>query len=259
VAPLAAALADHLIEHELRIVDWDGEPTRYGSLRGRILGVPLGLNALIALATAKVAAVSTGEVRYADFHARLVEDGYADLARYAFVPVPGKSSRVNEHMAHLALYPLLLLETDPRVLEPLRAAGRKGWRRLREDRNAFFAFVHAAVVGDPPGEPVPGLGAAQKGRQALREFPDRKRGYPVDLTREGFEFSRALLKSSDGMPRSRKPLPLYLRPRGASLWVSDPRQLAGKLASRGDVEYAGIDYLIAYWMGRYHGLLDGDE
>jgi hypothetical protein len=54
-------------------------------------------------------------------------------------------------------------------------------------------------------------------------------------------------------------VPLYLRPRGSSFWASDPYRLAGSLHRHGEVENAGMDYLLAYWMGRYHGFLAPEE
>jgi len=75
IAPLASAIADHLIENDLQIIDWDKKRTTYGDLRGRISGViPNGVNALICLAIFKVAAESTGEQKYIDFYGKLVPE-----------------------------------------------------------------------------------------------------------------------------------------------------------------------------------------
>jgi hypothetical protein len=107
---------------------------------------------------------------------------------------------------------------------------------VSEDHNVFFSFVHAAVVGDADE-------AKDKGREAIREFPD---GKLAAVTRKG-------------EPKSSQPTPLYLRPYVAAgtIWVGDPRGVVGHLS--GHVEIAGIDYLIAYWLGRYHGFIGPDE
>jgi hypothetical protein len=259
LAPLAAAIADHLIENELEIVDWDGGRTTHGSLRKRMYGIPAGANALIALNVAKTAAVATGDPRHRDFHARLVNQGYIGAAAWAHHPWWGNRKRVNENMAYLSLYPLLLLETDEAVAGPLREAGRRAWRHLGDEHNAFFAFVQAAVVGDgtatvaaardPAEDPI------EAGRASLGEFPDEKVAFPVDLTRPGFDYPRAFLETGKGEPRSTRAVPLYLRPSGSNLWVSDPYRLVGGLHYHGDPEYAGVDYLLAYWIARYHGFV----
>jgi hypothetical protein len=263
-AELAAAAADHLIANDLAIVDANDRRATHGDLSGHWLCVPIGVNALIALAVAKVAEASSAEPRHLEFYRGLVGDGYPEASYWAHFSFLGIGSAVNDHMAYLALYPLLLIERDAAVLAALRESERRSWRALSEDRNAFFAFVHAALAADDPGDSgrsPSGLrsDAAERGRQALREFPADKVEWPVDLTREGFDFPRAFLNSRRCMPRTTQGVPLHLRPRTSSFWAAEPDELAGNLSSRGDVETAGVDYLLAYWMGRYHGLLSEGE
>jgi hypothetical protein len=255
IRPLATAIADHLIDNELRILDWDGEQTKYGDLRGRRLGIPFGVDALIALAIAKTAAEATHETRYEEFYDGLVAAGYPGFAYWSHLSF-GLGKRVNDTMAFLALYPLLLLETDQRTLDELRRAVRRTWRHVRGEENAFLAFVTAAAVASTPEDFELRDSAALEGQQALALFPDRKLGYPVDLTRAGFDFPQRLLKTSDGLPRSRDVVVLYLRPRESSMWAGSPYRLVGRLAHRGETEYSGIDYLSAYWIGRYHGFVE---
>ena len=239
IAPLAAAIADHLIDNDLQIMDWDGKRTTYGDLRGRSFGfIPNGINALICLAIAKVAAESTGEQKYVDFYDKLVQDGYPGITRWTHFATLGTDNRDNANMAYLALYPLLLLEDDQEVVRDLRKGGRRTWSRVNEDHNAFFSLVHAAVVEDADE-------GKTKGREAIFEFPDNK----IVL----------VLTTREPGPKPTRAAPLYQRPHSASLWVGDTRRLAGHLEDMGNVGFAGIDYLIAYWMGRYHGFVGPDE
>ena len=261
VAALAAAAADHLMENDLRIMDADGRPTTYGNLSGRFAGVfPMGINALIALSISKLAAVSAGQEPYTGFYSRLIETGYASVAHWAYMAPLGINNGVNENMGYLALYPLLLLEKDPRILERLKSGGRRTWGHVKDERNAFFAFVHAgAVERGAGGDPGSAAEAARAGRDALREFPESKIELPVDLTRPGFDFPRAFLNSRKCLPRTTSAIPLYLRPRSSSMWASDPYRLVGSLTRRGERENAGMDYLLAYWMGRYYGFISPEE
>jgi hypothetical protein len=43
------------------------------------------------------------------------------------------------------------------------------------------------------------------------------------------------------------------------MWVSDPYRLVNDLNDRGENEYAGIDYLQAYWLGRYYGFVGAKD
>jgi len=244
---LALPLAEHLRAHDMRIVDFDGERTTYGNLRARVVGFPVGVNALIALAAAKAAAAS-GEP---GLYASLVEDGYVSAGGWAQLHVPGNTKRVNENMAYVSLLPLLLLETDAQLARRLREDEARLWDNVQGEHNAFFAFVHATATGD--------AGAAAEGLAALREFPDRKLDLAVDLTRNGFDIPQSWWKSSKGEPRAKEPLPLYLRPSGSNLWVSDPNAMVGSLKQPSQIEYAGIDYLLAYWLGRARGFVGAEE
>ena len=240
IAPLAAAIADHLIDNNLQIIDWDDKRTTYGDLRGRIFGIiPNGLNALICLAIAKVAAESTGEQKYVDFYEGLVQDGYPGIATWTHFSTFPRGKRVNANMAYLALYPLLLLENDQAIVRQLNKGARRMWSRVSEDHNAFFSFIHAAVVTD-------GEEGRERGRKAILEFPDSK----VVL----------VLTTRTPEPKLTGAAPLYQRPRRSSFfWVSDPRGLGGELIDMGESEIAGIDYLIAYWLGRYQGFIEPEE
>ena len=120
---------------------------------------------------------------------------------------PGNTKRVNENMAYAALLPLLRLEAEPERARELREIEARLWRQVSGEHNAFFALVHAAASGDP--------GARAEGVAALREFPDEKRDFPVDLTRPGFGYEQSLWRNSKGEPRARGPLPLWLRPSGS--------------------------------------------
>jgi hypothetical protein len=257
VAELSSRAADHLRENGMQLIDVDGSRTKHGNLSGRLAFIPIGVNALISLAIAKVAAVSTGKEEYVGFYRGLVERGYPHIAYWAHFTVLGVGNRVNDNMAYLALYPLFLLENDKKVLEVLWAGERRTWGAVKDDRNAFFDFAHAAMLrkalsfglecAAEDSEAVP------RGREALLEFPDEKIAWPVDLTREGFHFPRAFLNTRKCAPRTTSGVPIYLRPRSSSFWASDPFRLVGDLTRHGDEEYAGGDYLLAYWMARQAG------
>jgi hypothetical protein len=249
IEELAVPVAEHLRRHGMRIVDVGGEATTHGDLRARVgLVFPVGVNALIALAVAKVADASNGD----DALSRaLDEDGYLRAARTAHWRSPGYAKRVNDNMAYASLLALLLLEAEPARAAALREAEALLWDGVRGERNAFFAGVHALASGD--------AAARDEARAGLAEFPERKQELPVDLTRPGFDFEARWLKNSKGLPRAKQPVPLYLRPAGSNLWVSDPYALVGSLRDVGQTEYSGVDYLLAYWLARLNGWVTAGE
>lgn len=261
VAELACAAADHLIENNMSIRDFDGDETTYGNLAGTIWCVPIGVNSLISLAIARVAAMSSGALRYRVFHEKLLDEGYARTSYWAHPPLFDSGRRVNDHMAYLGFYPLLLLEERAEVLADLVAGEGRSWKAVGEEHNAFFALVHATACERSPasGDRAERPGVAKLAREALREFPEDKVEWPVDLTRAGFDFPRSILSTKNCEPLSTQAVPLYLRVRSSSMWVSNPYRLAGDFGRRGKHETAGGDYLVAYWMARYHGVIAEED
>jgi hypothetical protein len=245
---LAVPVAEHLRRHDMRIIE-GGERTTHGDLRARVgLVFPVGVNALIALAVAQAAGAASGD---AALSRALDEDGYLRTARTAHWRPPAYTKRVNDNMAYASVLALLLLETDPDRAAALREIEARLWDGVRGEHNAFFAGVHALVSGDAE--------ARDEARTALADFPERKLELPVDLTRPGFDFEQRWLKTSKGLPRAKEPVPLYLRPVGSNLWVSDPYALVGSLKDKVQSEYSGVDYLLAYWLARSAGWVTAEE
>jgi hypothetical protein len=287
VRDLVRSVADHLLEHDLTIVDADGGRTRHGNLRGRICGVPIGVNALIDLAAFKLAAVSTRSKTYRRAYRRLLREGYPDITYWSKFQIFGKTNHNNDNMAFLMLYLLFRMERDPEVLDRLRKGMERTWCYIKDEQNALFNFIYLSAATPPvlcpPGAPCcairppsaypshaarrisrrpsscrKDLQALEDGIRSLALFPERKRCFAVDLrNRPGME--RAFFTSRKGIPKAKQALPMNLRTVSSFMWKSCPYALYGKLGARGETEYSGEDYLLAYWMGRYHGFIPPPE
>lgn len=255
---LAARIVDHMRLNDMVVYDSDGEPTEYGNLNGYIFGVPIGVNALISLALFKAAAVGTGDVRYEQAYAELVDEGYPRAAQWAHFAVFGFYKPTNDHMAWLGLYPLLRLERDPELLNAYRDAADALDDALGWEENAFYDASYAsAYEGDVQLSPQR-RAAVQRARtgllRSLEDFPERKVPLPVDLT-DRPELARRWLNDLDGTPRAARAIPLYLRPIKTNMWSRPAADLIGNEREKGDELYVGYDFLLPYWMARYYRLL----
>lgn len=249
IAQRVAALVDRLITHEWRIVDADGRPTKHSDLAGGALTEPL--NSLLALSFAKVAVAITQAERFVRAYATLIDRGYGRAAVRARDPWWEYLFGVNHsdnNLAYLGLYPLIRLERDPELLALYREALRRVWGVVRTEGNPFFAFI--TMAGEEHGwRDDTALALAM---DTLARFPFPKRDETVvNSTRR--DLCRAWFDDRHGAPQACRPVPVNERPRSSFEWASNPY----RLDRRGDprASLAGVDYLVAYWLGRRHGLL----
>ncbi len=174
------------------------------------------------------------------------------------------SSQGTHHLKWLALYNLARLETaDPQVGQAIQAYRRMVedmWIFVRDEYNTLDNFTHAlyglscseADVRDgiwslqlfPFDEADPYLGrrglGVNYGDEIYRDMVNNELG---GIFESDFGFGRV----------TRYPIPLDKRHRDAFIWQRGARRLEGDSA---DYLYPGLDYLLVYWMGRYHGLFD---
>ncbi|MHC4862393.1 MAG: hypothetical protein ACYTDY_20155, partial [Planctomycetota bacterium] len=228
---LLVDVAAHLERGGLAITDRDGKITTFGDLSSRFLGLPLAANASVALAAFRLSALAGGPPEHAARYEDLVRRGYARSASYAKVTLLDVANRSNELMATAGLYHLAALESDPEV----RGLYARGLARVaagvRGEGNALFLGYHLATSGLDPT-------LAEEACRSLMLLPVVPEDWPerIPATIVGV-------------------VPHDLRPDTALVWRSDPRKAARKPRSERTREYAPVDYLVAYWLLRAHGLV----
>jgi hypothetical protein len=168
--------------------------------------------------------------------------------------------------AYLVYYPLLRLETDRTRRNMFANVFRSRLHRLvAGTHNVFFEYVNAAV-----GTPDPVVLAAALADlhllsgPPLRHVPRTLPPAQLDPTSVRLDkLERMLRKYIPDLPdlfelRTLAPRPLDQRCSGGSIWSHSPYP-ANCDQSNWDgyfrIVYPGTAYLLAYWMGRYHGFV----
>lgn len=244
------AIADFLIRNGYRLIDHDGKPTRYSGLNARIGPIPIGVQALISLAAIRVAHHVSGEPRFDAEYRRLARRRWPQATRSAKFQLFGRTNPNNDNMAFLSYHSLLQLETNAAIRRHYESSAARTWRHVGPEGNAFWTFIFLACGGRDEL-------ALEEARLQLRLFPATKRRYEVDH-RGRQDIERAFFKGRGGVPRARYPLPINLRARSSFDWKDSPYALYSAMGSDGHVEYAPVDYLVAYWMGRYYGFIGAE-
>jgi hypothetical protein len=143
------------------------------------------------------------------------------------------------------------LEDDPAILGRIRSEilESRMWPEHQPTKNPFFHYIYLANL--------PGLDPAvsQLARTQLAQFPPPPRvRVPVDL-RNDPRYQPHESGCTDQTTRD-KAVDVGERVVSDFLWQRQPWGLfdAGNPA----LTYPGVDYLLAYWMGRYYGFIADD-
>lgn len=249
IAEDVAAIAGHLLDHRMQIVDLDGRRTKHGDLGDGFFTEDL--NALIALMIMKAACRLTKERRFEEAYRRLTVMGYplrAAAARDKWWEYLIGTNHSDNNLAFLAFYPLLRREEDPSLLRAYRRGLRRAWQAVRVEANPLFTFIAQALL---PGERDDA--ALRRATETLFYFPDVKRNTLIDRSGRR-DLCRSYWRDRQGRLQSCKPVPIQDRPTDSFEWKENPYRLQG--GGDGRTRFAGVDYLLPYWMGRYHCFLN---
>lgn len=243
---------DHLLEHDLTLVGHTGRRTRWGVWHPRFLNddpvwwEERGLNALEILAYLKIASHVVGDERYAAKYRDLIQRHH-----YLLNTVTQKVAEpwhvVNhsdDEMSFMMYYSLLRLEQDPDIRRVLLQSLERSWGVDRPEASPFFNFVYGASTGQTCD--------LEASVAALQEWPWEL----VDWQARGTHRHDVELRRWHGERQSRvettRALPA--NERRLMRWNGNPYQPDGG-TPEGRHEEDGSAWLLAYWLGRHHGLI----
>jgi hypothetical protein len=149
------------------------------------------------------------------------------------------------------MYNLARLETDParRKIIVGDVLTNKMWQTFKTTKNTFFAFIYAANAASPLGSEIAAATAQLDGFK-----PPPRVHVAVDL-RADPKYLPHESGCTDQVTHATA-VDVADRPVEDFLWQRHP----WKLYDAGDLGQSepGVDYLVAYWMGRHHGFIAED-
>lgn len=277
VREIVAGLTDHLVEHDFKLIDWDNEPTRWAIYDPEEINnnpwwhIERGLNSLSMLSYLRTAQHITGDAKYADAFHTLVEDhGYAQNAFYPkFQMGPGSGNHSDDEMAFMCYYNLLKYETDPVLKGGFAYSLANYWRLEDPENNPFFDFVAAASTQGVSFESAfVNVDLTLRGDEWLRDSVDTLKRYPLDQVnwRHTNHHRLDIVPLGDhvtligdnepphhGHKRNGDVLPVderHFNHLNHNPWELDTGGNGTTLAD-------GASFLLPYYMGRYHGYIQG--
>jgi len=254
---LVSEIAGSILDHRMQAVDWDGQCTIHGNF---------WVAPFQALAVLKIAHHITGQPRFERAYLEYINPhfflGHAQIqAAHILDPF------YQHYQWDSPAYHLLQYETDPDLLRHLLRALDLVYADVKDSGNVYLYFVYQTYR--------PESDAARRGEAELLAF-DPQHQYRMNYRRylekvlrhHGHELPPRLRDTlryylePQKAPRTHLAsfIPMFLRPPMEFNWQYYPgiqtRGRSGGWSPGGDhAGYAGVDYLLAYWMGRYHGFL----
>jgi hypothetical protein len=259
-------LMTHLLDHHCRIIDVDGEVTRWGHVgidpdparddyyrkvyesylrRGNVADEewrPPLRSSLMLLPDLLIAHHITGQGRYLDFYQRVVArfkdnpDRVRDTGSFSLE----RLARVNhssEGQAYEALYNLVRYEKNPELLKIYRKWVEDLWEMNWMEGNPLFTWMTRALLPEyrtprKPGVPSTDASEIPQGEEAVRRALETLRLYPVDrVLRPVMNSLRTDVERNPfarGEPLSARPMPINQRPLDNEYaWKGNPYQLDG--------------------------------
>ncbi|HNU68419.1 MAG TPA: hypothetical protein PLC24_10215 [Myxococcota bacterium] len=277
-------IIDHIMLNNLQIVDTTGLVTEHGRLYQTAMDDFPGFNAMLTSSWVKIAQTELADTTLEDFYygclmrvrddadcgmlAQIseLEAGYMSymesMEQFLNLFLPGCGQNYdNFDMCYQAIYPLMRREQDPALRERLLWVVRNNmfhtdnpkFQGIDEIGNSMFTFTYAAVTGDGPEDPML-HNAVNLAICTMKEFPAEK--FEREIARGQQE---EVCQSRLDNPVAAETIPLSEYPFDNYLWRLDFFEIPqDNIAENRRMVYSPEDYLVAYWLGRMHGLIPAD-
>lgn len=246
VETLLDRILRHIIDHNYQMMDLNNQVTRWGVWNPDSLNnspnwlYEQGTNSLQILSFLGVGHYILDDEKYADLARELVElHGYGDNMVKAKKYGPFEVNYVDNQ---LAFYPYYTMQRyGLQFLQPyFEQSIRRTWNVVKKDKTSMWNIIASVSIGEDCDLDV-----------ALEDI----QSIPVEMINWTMENSHRwdLLPDpiNDRMNRSQATKPIPSAERGITKWNLNPYQLDS--GAEGSEENDGAYYLLAYWMGRFHG------
>jgi hypothetical protein len=244
-------IVDRINDSGGKIVDSDGVVSGYGNYSPKqYLGVG-GIGPSLMLTKLRLAEELTGNDNFGKEYKRLLkEEGYLKFLKRSRLNPPvlrqlSTSFGSEDNLAMLNYYMLMGLEDDEEILGACMDGLEKRMAVINDPENSLFNFAYHSMTGKDRDSLELGVGALEK-------FPTEKRVPLVALKRRlpssKLRVARDVLIASN--------IPIEERPVDEYLWRVNPLrkdEWAGD--NNGVMEFTGVDFLLAMWMGKYHRII----
>jgi hypothetical protein len=252
ISNVVERITSHILDNNYQLMDVDGQRTRWGWWGPEEIwkdADETGLRALHLLSHLRTAIHITQDAQkrqrfQAAYDELIQKHRYHLLMRNQKIMVPGHINHSDDELAFLSYYPLLMSERDPELLAVYRESLERSWQIERPERNPLWNFIYAA-----------GTGSAEFDRddsiQTLQQIPTDLITWTVT---NSYRNDVVIDPMADRFKRQQLLTVLPPDERPVMKWNGNPYNPDG--GNGGKNEDDGAFFLLPYWMGRFHQLID---
>lgn len=242
-------IVDHILENNYRLCDVDGLPTTWAIWdpeqlnRNNMWHFEKCINSLELLTFLNVAYHVSGDEKYRKEFLRLAVDEHYLLNAAQHKRPDGHTNHIDDNLGFLCTIAILSIEKDPAIRKYLLMGTRHHWEYETPEHCAFYNLIYGAFTDD-----YCDLDRAVK---SLREFP-------LDfVNRPLFNSSRKDLVYDNeqeywGEPTQLK-VALEMDSQNIHNYDTNPFRTD---TGHGRSACSPAPFLLPYWFGRYHGLIE---
>ena len=242
-------IVDYIIDNGYVLIDIDGMHTEWGVWAPEFLNddpdwaSEKGANSVEILSYLKLAYHVSGNEYYQNEYDKLLnKHHYKSNIVHAKTTLPSWRTYIDDELLALA-YPALILYEDDPDLQALYLKSLDNWYdALKNDDNPYFYFIYNALAANKLN--------LEKSIRLLQDNPLDLIRWRIDNSkREDLFLTRSPILEDIQTSRLVPP-----GERGIMRWDNNPWKAVQ--GDGGRTESDGVYWLLAYWMGRYHGLIE---
>ncbi len=271
IAQVVKTITDHILENNFHLCDVDGVPTTWANWEPELLNnddrwfYERGTNSLEMLSFLKTTYHVTGEEKYNDVYKMLIEKHHYAMNCIQYKVEDGHVAHIDDQLDFTNIYPLIVFTDNDAEKEIFKMGLTHHWQYERVERSPMFNIVYGSLTNNSCDVENAAKSLSEMNldlicwpvynsyrKDIVWDTEQEAMGIPPQL-KYPVEYSSRAFCNYDGNQ--------FICDSGAEEFVYINSKVVNRTATlpgsgaRGMRSVMPYNFLLPYWMGRFHGLL----
>ncbi len=273
IAQVVKTITDHILENNFHLCDVDGVPTTWANWEPELLNnddrwfYERGTNSLEMLSFLKTTYHVTGEEKYNDVYKMLIEKHHYAMNCIQYKVEDGHVAHIDDQLDFTNIYPLIVYTDNEAEKEIFKMGLTHHWQYERVERSPMFNMVYGSLTNNNCDVENAAKSLSEMNldlicwpiynsyrKDIVWDTEQEAMGIPAQL-KYPVEYSARAFCNYDGNQ--------FVCDSGAEEFVYINNKVVNRTSTlpgsgdgaRGMRAVMPYNFLLPYWMGRFHGLL----